>query len=120
MVEKNKTLIQGGIYLAKLNPAKVREVGKVRPVAILTAQEFLELPDLPIVFICPLSSHSESAFQALHLALPARDQLEVKSYALVEHCRAIGAQRIIQPRLAQLSLKELQQIQHRLQRLLGN
>jgi len=30
-----KTFIRGGVYLAKLNPSKYDEVGKLRPVVIL-------------------------------------------------------------------------------------
>lgn len=31
------TLTRGGIYLAKLNPAKKDEVGKIRPVVVLNS-----------------------------------------------------------------------------------
>ena len=43
----------------------------------------------------------------LHVALPPRDNLQKNSYALVEHCRSISVQRLIEPRLAQLTTKEL-------------
>jgi mRNA interferase MazF len=102
-------LTQGGVYLARLNPAKEAEVGKVRPVVVLTTQLLLQ-HRAPIVFICPLSSQSYPEFESLHIKLPARDGLQVASYALTEHCRSIAIQRIIQPRIAQLSLHEIKLI----------
>lgn len=117
MVEE-EILTRGGIYLAKLDPAKAAEVGKIRPVILLTAQTILDYHP-PIVFICPLSSHSQPAFKHLHVALPERDSLEVPSFALVEHCRSISAHRLLHPRLAQVTAMEMNTILHRLQRLVG-
>jgi len=111
-------LTRGGIYLAKLNPAKAAEIGKIRPVAILNSQFILNNTP-PIIFICPLSSQSQPAFSDLHVALPKRDNLKIISYALVEHCRSITINRITYPRLAQLTTDELSTILHRLQRLVG-
>jgi mRNA interferase MazF len=111
-------LTQGGIYLAKLDPVKAAEVGKIRPVVMLNAQEILDIVP-PIVFVCPLSSQSQPGFSALHVRLPARDNLRAISYALPEHCRSIAMRRIIYPRLAQLTSAELLVILHRLQRLVG-
>jgi len=51
-------LIRGGIYLARLDPAKGAEIEKLRPVALLSAPEALEI-DFPLLFACPLSSGSE-------------------------------------------------------------
>ena len=111
-------LTRGGIYLARLDPAKGAEVGKLRPVVLLTDQALLDA-EPPQVFICPLSSHSKPAYQALHLKLPPRDRLEVESYALAEHCRSISIRRIHSERLARLDADEIGEIVHRLQRLIG-
>lgn len=35
-------LTRGGVYLARLDPAKHIEVGKIRPIVILTAQLILD------------------------------------------------------------------------------
>lgn len=118
MVEKEEILTQGGIYLARLDPSKAAEVGKIRPVAILNAQMFLDMIP-PTIFICPLSRQSKPQFSSLHVELLPRDNLEVTSYALVDHCRSVSIRRIIYPRLAQLTLTEIALIAHRLQRLMG-
>jgi mRNA interferase MazF len=117
-VVQEEILTQGGVYLAKLDPAKAAEVGKIRPVIILNAQIFLNIIP-PTVFICPLSSQSKPEFNSLHVELIPRDNLQVISYALVEHCRSISIRRILYPRLAQLTITEVSIIAHRLQKLIG-
>jgi mRNA interferase MazF len=117
-VDEKISLTRGGVYLARLDPAKAAEVGKIRPVVILNSQLILDsLP--PTLFICPLSNQSMPEFKSLHVQLNARDNLKVVSYALSEHCRSISIRRIIHPRLAQLTSNELLLILARLQRLVG-
>lgn len=108
---------RGGIYLAKLNPAKKDEVGKIRPVILLNAQAILDT-NPPIVFVCPLSSKSQSQLSKLHICLDIRDNLKIKSYTLVEHCRSINIGRIIHPRIAQLTPTEIQNVLDKLKILI--
>ena len=118
MVGQIEILTRGGVYLGKLNPAKHAEIGKVRPVIILNSQLILDSAP-PVIFICPLSSQSQKEFSNLHYELNPRDKLRVKSYALIEHCRSIRLNRIVYPRIGQLSKSELDNILNRLQRLVG-
>ena len=111
-------LTRGGVYLARLDPVKGAEVGKLRPVVVLTDQSLLDVSP-PHVFVCPLSGRSDPDYQALHLSLPARDSLRVISYALVEHCRAISIRRLQSERLAKLEIDEMNEIIRRLHRLVG-
>jgi mRNA interferase MazF len=118
VVEEERILTRGGIYLAKLDPSKAAEVGKIRPVVILTAQALLDL-EPPVVFICPLSSHSHPEADSLHIELLPRDNLHARSYALTEHCRSITIRRIFYPRIAQLTATEATFITHKLQKIIG-
>lgn len=111
-------LIRGGIYLVRLDPAKGAEIGKLRPVIVLTDQTLLNATP-PLVFVCPLSSRSDPAFAALHLALPARDGIHRPSFALAEHCRAISRSRILSERLGQATDEELANLVHRLTLMVG-
>ena len=111
-------LTRGGVYLARLDPVKGAEVGKLRPVVVLTDATLLQVQPAH-VFICPLSSRSEPAYEALHLALSARENLRSNSFALVEHCRAISVSRLLKDRLAQLDSGEVNEIARRLQRMIG-
>lgn len=118
MVEEQLTLTRGGVYLAKLNPVKQAEIGKVRPVVILTSQTILDVAP-PVVFICPLSSQSYPEYESLHVKLAPRDNLQVTSFALVEHCRAISIKRFAFPRLAQLTNNEIIIILDKLQTMIA-
>lgn len=118
MVETKIKFTQGGVYLAKLDPAKHAEIGKLRPVIVLTAPLILEASPA-ILFVCPLSSRSYPEFKVLHIEIPPRDNLQKTSFALVEHCRAISAKRLTMPRLAQVTPHELSTILSRLQCLIG-
>jgi len=117
-VEEKMILSKGGIYLAKLNPTKDFEIGKVRPVIVLGSQAILDA-EPPVVFICPLSSKSHSDFASIHYPLGPRDNLEVSSFALLEHCRSIAISRIINPRLAAITLKEYKELLEGLLLMLG-
>lgn len=108
MVEIN-TFIKGGVYIAKLNPAKYDEIGKLRPVVILTSQKILDSKP-PYIFICPLSSQSHKDFQHLHCKIPARDKLKKDSFALIEHFKSVSAKRLNNICLSVLTRKELDQI----------
>lgn len=119
MVDRKIILTRGGIYLARLDPAKAAEIGKIRPVLILNAQAILNVTP-PLVFICPLSSKSHPKFSSLHVELMPRDNLNKTSYALLEHCRSISLERLIFPRLAQLTNAELSTILHHLRRLVDD
>ena len=115
-MEKIVPLTQGGVYLARLDPSKHAEVGKIRPVVILMGQFILDVQPLSVL-VCPLSSQSYDGCLYLHVHLPARDNLQKESYALVEHCRSISVKRLIEPRLAQLNPDELALIFSRLRHM---
>lgn len=115
-MEQQKILTRGGIYLARLDPAKKAEIRKIRPIIILNSQIILNASP-PIIFVCPLSSKSQTEFSKLHFELEVRDNLQAKSYALVEHCRSITINRVVHPRLAQTTCTELNTILYKLQLL---
>lgn len=111
-------LIRGGVYLARLHPSKGAEIGKLRPVVVLTDQILLDVSP-PLIFICPLSSRSDPEFSALHVSLPPRDSIHRPSFALVEHCRGISRSRVQSERLGQTTADEMATILHRLMRMAG-
>lgn len=118
MVERKINFEQGGVYLAKLDPAKHAEIGKIRPVAILTNEMILQV-EPQLVFICPLSTTSYPEFHDLHVTIAPRDSLLKTSFALVDHCKSISIQRITSTKLAQLDRGELSVILSHLQRMVG-
>ncbi len=117
-MESSEILTQGGIYLARLDPIKAGEVGKRRPVVVITGQYIIDMFP-PVIMICPLSSQSNSLISYLHVEIEPRENLHRRSYALVEHCRSVARKRIQPAKLATLEPNELGTILSRLQRLLG-
>ena len=105
-MEKVTPFTQGGVYLARLDPSKHTEVGKIRPVVMLMGQFILDVYPLSVL-VCPLSSQSYPGCSHLHVQIPPRDNLQKESFALVEHCRSISVKRIVENRLAQLAPDEL-------------
>ncbi len=115
-MEKITSFTQGGVYLARLDPSKHAEVGKIRPVVILMGQFILDVQP-PSILVCPLSSQSYAGCSHLHVQLPPRDNLQKESYALVEHCRSISVKRFVETRLAQLTVDEVGLIFMRLRQM---
>ena len=100
---------QGGIYLTKLNPAKGKEVGKLRPSIILTDQLILDTnPD--VVFVCPLSSASTTEYHFAHAPITKRGLINSDSFALIEHMRSISVDRLHRTLLGQVTLEEFTDI----------
>jgi mRNA interferase MazF len=91
-----------GIYSANLNPNKHQEIGKIRPVIVLTSQEFICL--YPLVFVCPLSSKSFGV--KFHVKISKRQGLNNDSYALIEHMRAISINRLSEELIAKITFEE--------------
>jgi mRNA interferase MazF len=71
-----------------------------------------------ILSFCNHNKQSLFTVPSIHLKIAPRGSLEVESFALVEHCRAIGIARIIFPQIANLSEIELTDIISRLNNLL--
>ncbi|RME35954.1 MAG: type II toxin-antitoxin system PemK/MazF family toxin [Gammaproteobacteria bacterium] len=114
-----KPLVRGGVYLARLDPVKGAEVGKLRPVVILSASDLLDISP-PFLFVAPLSSRSRPEYSIFHVPIAARGDLRTDSYVLVEHCRTISSNRLCSPLLAQLSSGEIDLILQRLLRMVGH
>ena len=111
-------LVNGGIYIAALNPAKQGEIGKVRPVAVIMSDIMLSYePDL--VFVCPISSQSKSAYSPLHIPLRTRGKLESDSFLLIEHFKSIATHRIRSESIGNLTQHEITKVQHMLIDLVG-
>jgi len=100
---------KGEIYLAKLNPKKGNEVGKLRPVLIYQTNLLNEISH-PTTTILPLSTHLIDESYPLRFRIQKRDKLEVSSEILCDQIRTIDNQRIINEKLTTLSDEEMEQI----------
>ena len=100
---------KGEIYLAKLNPSKGSEVGKIRPVLIYQT-DFLNNCEHSTTIILPLSTVLIDGAYPLRYRINKRDNLEKDSDILCDQIRALDNQRIIPKLLTKLSLKEIFEI----------
>ena len=101
-------LIRGGIYLAKLSPAKGAEPGKTRPVVVVQRQEILEI--YPTVLVAPLTSNLKGKYP-MRLFIKARERLQRDSAVMVDQLRAIDASRLIPDRIASLTVEEMEKLE---------
>ncbi len=110
---------RGEIFLANLNPKKGNEVGKLRPVVIIQT-DFLNEIKHPTVIILPLSTQLIDDAYPLRYRIKKRDNLEKDSDILCDQIRSIDINRIITTNLlTKLTQKELYEIEHMLEILLG-
>ena len=97
------------IYLARLNPRKGNEVGKVRPVLIFQTNMLNDI-EHPTTIVIPLSTYLIDDAYPLRYRVSKRELLEQESDLLCDQIRAIDNQRIISKKFAELSFEELEEV----------
>jgi len=100
---------KGEIYLAKLNPKKGNEVGKIRPVLIYQTNVLNEC-EHPTTIILPISTVLIDDTYPLRYRVTSRDKLEKTSDVLCDQIRALDNQRILDDLLTKLTYKEMLKI----------
>ena len=104
MMELNR----GDIFLVNFNPAKGREIGKLRPAIILSDKEDNEI--LSTVIVIPLSTVIEKDALPYRYFVNARDKLQKDCDACIYEIRALSKTRV-KEKLSVLSSNELKIIQ---------
>jgi len=100
---------KGEIYLAKLNPNKGDEVGKIGPVLIYQTNMLNDCGHTTTI-VLPMSTFLIDESYPLRYRIEKKDNLEKESDILCDQIRALDNQRIIPNLLAKLSLKEILEI----------
>jgi mRNA interferase MazF len=109
---------KGDIYLARLNPRKGNEVGKIRPVFIYQTDMLNDIGH-PTTIILPLSTHLIDQAYPLRYRVTNREALEQDSDILCDQIRAIDNGRIISKRLTKLLWQEIFEIDEQVKIVLG-
>ena len=99
----------GEVWVARLNPNHGSEIGKVRPVVVLQADE-LTSAGLPTVLVAPLTTRRHQGAERLRIEVTPRDRLLRTSYVCAEHIRAIDRHRLGEGPLTRLTATELRQV----------
>jgi len=108
---------KGEIYLAKLNPKKGDEVGKIRPVLIYQTNMLNDCGHTTTI-VLPMSTFLIDESYPLRYRIEKKDNLEKESDILCDQIRALDNQRIIPNLLAKLSLKEILEIDRQVSTIL--
>lgn len=109
---------RGEVWVANLNPNRGAEVGKIRPVVILQADDLLE-GDLETVFVAPLTSQVRPRVAPLRVTISARDRLRRECQVMVDQTRALDRNRLGDGPLTRLSPAELAAVERSLRAALG-
>jgi len=109
---------RGEIWTANLNPARGREIGKIRPVLVIQADELIEA-NTPMVVVLPLTTNVYPAFRLWRITVPARDRLRDDCQVVVDQPRALDRARIGDGPLTALTAAEFAAVERSLRVVLG-
>ncbi len=109
---------RGEVWVANLNPPRGREIGKVRPVLIIQADE-LTASGTPMVVVLPLSTRVYPGFKRWRISLPARDRLLKPCQVITDQPRAIDRDRIGEGPLTSLTAEEMTAVEKSLRAVMG-
>lgn len=109
---------RGEIWTANLNPTRGREIGKIRPVLIIQADELIDA-ETPMVVVLPLTTHVYPEFRLWRISVPARDRLREPYQVVVDQPRALDRTRVGDGPLTILRRAELGAVERSLRVVLG-
>lgn len=109
---------RGEIWVANLNPGRGREIGKIRPVLIVQADELTGV-GTPMVIVLPLTTQVYGSFKHWRITIAARDRLLQDCQVVVDQPRALDKARIDEGPLTMLSPEEMGAVEKSLLAVLG-
>ena len=109
---------RGEIWVANLNPARGREIGKVRPVLIIQADELIASIS-PMIVVLPLSAQIYPSFKIWRVTIEAKDRLLKSCQVITDQPRALDRNRFGEGPLATLNQQEMLAVEKSLSAVLG-
>ncbi|MBW5291360.1 MAG: Programmed cell death toxin YdcE [Candidatus Ruthia sp. Asou_11_S2] len=110
-------MVRGSIYLVNLNPSRGPESGKIRPVLVIQSNN-LNFSNHKTVNILPLSTTLIDD-STLHFRIKKRDRLKYNSDIVCDYIREIDVNKFTSDVLTKLTKIEMQQIEEKLEWILG-
>lgn len=108
---------RGEIWVANLNPPRGREIGKIRPVVIIQADE-LGADVTPMVVVLPLSTQVYPDFKRWRVTIPARGRLLRDCQVITDQPRTLDRARLGEGPLATLATEEMTAVERSLRAVL--
>jgi mRNA interferase MazF len=109
---------RGEIWTANLNPTRGREIGKVRPVLIIQADELTRI-GTPMVIVLPLSTQVYPGFKLWRVPLQARDRLLRDCQIITDQHRALDRDRFGDGPLTTLNAEEMAAVEKSVRAAMG-
>jgi mRNA interferase MazF len=109
---------RGEVWTANLNPSRGPEIGKIRPVLIIQADELIDA-GTPMVVVLPLTTQVYPEFKLWRISIAARDRLREPCQVVVDQPRALDRTRVGDGPLTILTRTELEAVERSLRVVLG-
>lgn len=109
---------RGEVWVARLNPNQGGEIGKVRPVLVIQADELTAIGGNTVV-VLPLTAQVYPSFRRWRISLPARDRLMRDCQIVVDQPRALDRSRFGEGPLTALTVEEMAAVEKSLKAVMG-
>lgn len=109
---------RGQVWVANLNPPRGQEIGKIRPVLVVQADE-LTASGSPMVIVLPLTTRVYPAFTRWRITIEPRDRLLKPCQVVIDQPRALDRDRIGEGPLVTLTTGEMEAVERSLRAVLG-
>jgi len=109
---------RGEVWVANLNPTRGQEIGKIRPVVIMQANELLDA-GMPMVVVLPLTARLFAGTNRWRVTVPPRDRLLRDSQVIVDQPRTLDRTRLGEGPLTRLKDDEMAAVEEGLKVILG-
>jgi len=109
---------RGEIWAANLNPARGREIAKIRPVLVIQ-DDALTASGTPMVVVLPLTTQVYPSFKRWRIMIESRDRLLKPCQVIVDQPRALDRDRFGDGPLTSLTTEEMEAVEHSLKAVMG-
>jgi mRNA interferase MazF len=109
---------RGEVWVARLNPNQGLEIGKIRPVLIVQADEITSIGNNPVI-ILPMTTRNYPSFTKWRITIAARDRLLKDCQIAVDQPRALDRSRFGDGPLTTLTKEEMAQVEKSLKAIMG-
>lgn len=109
---------RGEIWVGNLNPARGREVGKIRPVLIVQDDALTQI-NTPMIVVLPLTTRVHPGYTHWRITLPPRDRLLKACQVIVDQPRALDRSRFGDGPLTTVTAEEMARVEKSLKAVMG-